>query len=602
MCGISGLVKLNHNTVEKLEIHKMNSIIEHRGPDGEGIFVENNLGLGHRRLSIIDLSELGNQPMSWKDFIITYNGEIYNYLEIRDTLKSHGYFFRTNTDTEVILASYDYWGFECVKEFNGMWSFAIFDRKKNLLFCSRDRFGIKPFYYLLNNTTFAFASEIKQLLDFEGSRKVNWKQISDYLIFGESENESSTFFEKIFKLPGSHSLVYYLDSNTYEINKYYDISLNKDYFTLDLVNASLKLKELIEDSVKLRLRSDVKVGSCLSGGLDSSTIVRIASKFQNFEDKLNVINAKSIDEKFDESLYAIKVSEICDTNLHITKPDISDFKTSLEKVIYAQDEPFTSPSIIFQYHVFKEAKKQDCIVMLDGQGGDENLLGYDYYIGPILRRKKIIEFYKNVISIKRNSGITIQQIIYQLFYLFFPGITKSSLYIRFKNKILKKELINIRTKKNKSKRNKTFRNKSLFELQKYEFFNGSLLPLLRYEDKNSMAHSIESRLPFLDYRIVEFCLSLPLNLKHQNGWSKFILRNIMDKNLPDSIVWRRNKLGFNAPDNIWLSETQNIHYEILNSKIMDFCIDKKKLNMLKGPLKWRLYNIALWEKIFSVQL
>ncbi|MBL0703039.1 MAG: asparagine synthase (glutamine-hydrolyzing) [Sulfurospirillum sp.] len=264
MCGISGIINKYKSEVDKKEIKNINDLISHRGPDDEGFFYENNFAFAHRRLSILDLSDNGHQPMHYLDkkYTITYNGEIYNYLELKEELLGCGYLFNSHTDTEIILASYHEWGRRCVDKFNGMWAFAIYDKEKQIIFCSRDRFGIKPFYYTEIDNKFIFGSEIKQLLEFYPQRYINKNILIDYLIIGYEEHTNETFFQNIYKLEQSHNLTYNLNTNTYKTEKFYNLEKNNKKLT---ETQSIELYEQrLKDAITLRLRSDVKVGTCLS--------------------------------------------------------------------------------------------------------------------------------------------------------------------------------------------------------------------------------------------------------------------------------------------------------------------------------------------------
>lgn len=359
MCGISGIIDKNNKLITKEEIKKINNLIYHRGPDDEGFYFGSNFAFGHRRLSIIDLSSDGHQPMDYmQKYIITYNGEIYNYIEIKNELLKDGYTFKSNTDTEVILASYDKWGENCVNKFNGMWAFAIYDKEKNIIFCSRDRFGIKPFYYTEVDNKFIFGSEIKQLLEFYTERYVNKKILMDYLIIGFEEHTNETFFENVYKLKQSHNLIYNLRNHSCDVYRYYDINFDKSVTDLNEENSIRLYKKKFIDSIKLRLRSDVKIGTCLSGGLDSSSITSIASQEyqKKSSNKFTAIHAKSIEDKTDESKYAKKVANYCNIDLNIVEPSSKDFLNNIDEVVYTQEEPFGSPSIFMQYLLMKKVK------------------------------------------------------------------------------------------------------------------------------------------------------------------------------------------------------------------------------------------------------
>ena len=598
MCGISGIINKNNKSVEELLIHQMTDIIAHRGPDSSGSYLYKNIAFGHRRLSILDLSSSGHQPMKYlDDLVITYNGEIYNFIEIREELIQKGYIFDSNSDTEVILKAYHCWGKTCVNYFNGMWSFSILDIKQKIVFCSRDRFGVKPFYYIENNDLFSFGSEISQLLPFLPNRILNKKVALDYLISGIEECSNETFFKDIYLLKGGHNLVFDLQTNSYEIERYYNLKLS------DQKNTSVDdyIQEL-KRSITLRLRSDVKVGTCLSGGIDSSTISSFASTiYQNSNEKFMAIHAKSSEYKTDESEFAKIVSKIANINLNFVEPSYSDFKSNILSIIKIQQEPFGSLSIIMQYFVFKKAKELGCIVMLDGQGGDETLLGYERYYPAIVKSKKGIAKLKALLQSSKNSRLSLLDTIKYQYY--FSNYKLRLKRLKYKNSFYKSEIINEYESEELRIISESYNDISI--LQKNEIVSSQLPHLLKYEDRNSMANSIESRLPFLDYKLVELSLNTNNSLKIKDGWTKFILRKAAETILPKEIVWRKAKLGFNAPEKTWTKEFENeMIKEIQQSEILNNFIDFKKLYFKNLDLrtKWRLYNFSAWEKEFKVKL
>ena len=598
MCGISGIINKNNKSVEELLILQMTDIIAHRGPDSSGSYLYKNIAFGHRRLSILDLSSSGHQPMKYlDDLVITYNGEIYNFIEIREELIQKGYIFDSNSDTEVILKAYHCWGKTCVNYFNGMWSFSILDIKQKIVFCSRDRFGVKPFYYIENNDLFSFGSEISQLLPFLPNRILNKKVALDYLISGIEECSNETFFKDIYLLKGGHNLVFDLQTNSYEIERYYNLKLS------DQKNTSVDdyIQEL-KRSITLRLRSDVKVGTCLSGGIDSSTISSFASKlYQNSNEKFMAIHAKSSEYKTDESEFAKIVSKISNINLNFVEPSYSDFKSNILSIIKIQQEPFGSLSIIMQYFVFKKAKELGCIVMLDGQGGDETLLGYERYYPAIIKSKKGIAKLKALLQSSKNSRLSLLDTIKYQYY--FSNYKLRLKRLKFKNSFYKSEILNEYESEELRIISESYNDISI--LQKNEIESSQLPHLLKYEDRNSMANSIESRLPFLDYKLVELSLNTNNSLKIKDGWTKFILRKAAETILPKEIVWRKAKLGFNAPEKTWTKEFENeMIKEIEQSEILNNFIHFKKLYFKNLDLrtKWRLYNFSAWEKEFKVKL
>lgn len=600
MCGISGIINKNKNAIEEDEIKRINDLIVHRGPDDEGFYLEKNFAFGHRRLSILDLSSSGHQPMNYIDkYVITYNGEVYNYLEIKEELVEHGYEFHSHTDTEVILASYDKWGEECVSKFNGMWAFAIYDKEKEIIFCSRDRFGIKPFYYTEVDDKFVFGSEIKQLLEFYDDIFANKKNLMDYLIIGFEDHTNETFFENIYKLEQSHNLIYDLKINNFKIKRYYDIT-NKKY-DISEADSIAKYKDALLNSIQLRLRSDVKVGTCLSGGLDSSSIAAIAGNkyFKKTNEKFIAIHAKSIEKKTDESKFAKEVAEFCNLNLQIIEPASDEFIKCIDEVIYAQEEPFGGPSVFMQYFVMKKAKEIGCTVLLDGQGGDETLLGYERYYPAYLMSLGFFDMLKGFINSSKNSKLSIKQLIQYLIYFTNAKIRVKRL--KNKNSFIKKEYFNQIDFKLIEKNSNNYMN--IFKLQYSEIYKTQLPHLLRYEDKNSMRHSIETRLPFIDYKVLETALSINNKYKIKDGWTKYIFRKAIENILPKNIVWRKNKFGFEAPTQSWLDSIDNeMKDAIKKSKIINIISGNFNFNKLDKNQKWKLYNIAKWEQIYNVKI
>ncbi|WP_419773867.1 asparagine synthase (glutamine-hydrolyzing) [Halarcobacter sp.] len=599
MCGISGILVRRDNKVRLDEIKKMNDLIIHRGPDDEGIFLEENLGFGHRRLSILDLSSDGHQPMSYLDrYVITYNGEVYNYLEIREELEKDGYSFKSHTDTEVIIASYDKWGEECVNKFNGMWAFAIYDRVKQNVFCSRDRFGIKPFYYAQIEDKFIFASEIKQLLPFFSKNIVNKNNIMDFILYGKEEYNNETFFKDVYKLEQSHNLVYDLKLNSFKINNYYNLSLKEEIQKLNEQDSIELFRETFDNAICLRLRSDVKVGTCLSGGLDSSSIATIASSlyFSNSSEQFNAITAKSTEKKTDETLYAKKVVEESNLNWSIIEPSSKEFIENIDEVIYTQEEPFGGPSIFMQYFVMKKAKEIGCTVMLDGQGADETLVGYEsyfpFYIALMIKEFNFLKALETFIYMK-NFKLSRKKILLTTVSILF-GKKISFLRQFYRSKKYGESF------KNKTE-NKNFKN--FFTFQYEQIMKLNLAKLLKYEDKNSMRHSIETRLPFVDVNTVEVSLSINCLYKIKNGYTKYILRKSMENKMENSITWRYNKFGFEAPSETWIKEIEDFMFDsISKSEILSrYKISLDSINKKDKALLWRLFSISVWEKVYDVK-
>ncbi len=600
MCGVAGIIHKNKVTVDLADVKKMTDVIKHRGPDGEGHYLDENIGLGHRRLAIIDLSEAGHQPMEKDNLVITFNGEIYNYIEIRKELEENGIIFNTQTDTEVILKAYQYWGEDCVQKFNGMWAFAIYDKGNNKIFISRDRFGIKPFYYHETQNSFFFGSEIRQLLTQVKERKVNKQILFDFLYLGYHHHNENTFFEGVMSLEPGHNLIFNTIKGSYQIEKYYQLKPNKELEKLSFDDALVLFRKTLNEAIGIRLRSDVKVGTCLSGGMDSSYIAATASKPYKDQsgDQFTAITAKSVEKKNDESAFAKMVVESANLDWKITEPSKNDFLAAIDRVIEAQEEPFGSPSIIMAYFVMKKAKEEGCTVLLDGQGGDETLLGYErYYSAFINQQPNIFKKIGSAIKIAKNSKLSLKDVLLYNIYFNNAGIRaarqlKRYSYIKepfkkFINKPLLREIANA--------------NKDIHTLQEFEITKIQMQKLLKYEDRNSMHFSIETRVPFVDYKVVELAYSLPFSYKMRAGWSKFILRKSAKGLLPNEIVWRRNKFGFEAPTKTWLSDKKELLTTIKKSPFINEFVDVNMLNESIDDLAlWKLFNIALWSQKFNV--
>lgn len=640
MCGIAGLINFNNKTVEIEQLVKMKNIIGHRGPDDWGIALFNMeqkqgfsnvieykahepdrpmtidpkanycIGLAHTRLSIIDLSERGHQPMSNQDgsLWIVYNGEIYNYIEIRNDLMSLGYNFKSNTDTEVILYAYKEWGIDCLKRFNGMWAFVILDRKENVLFCARDRFGIKPFYYYLDSKVFIFASEIKQILEFDEYNKgPNEKLIYDYLVIGFEDHTNETFFDNIFKIGGGEYGIIHLKDGTFRKHRFYNlnerclISHEKheyyDYF-----------RQLFIDSVNIRLRSDVPVGSSLSGGLDSSAVVSIGSTLLKKHGKksFNTYTACWLNEAVDERKYAESVIKYTGAKGNYIYPTPDNLVEDLPKLIWHQEEPFGSLSIFAQWAVMKAAHQDGTSVLLDGQGGDEVFLGYEKYYAWFLMELLKKGYFKNFIREFRksseNSKMTTLEILLYYFYFNFNRIRALRLRQRaacFINSDFMKSY-DIMDRVNICKRNNDILNLQINEIQ-----INPLSSLLKYADRNSMAFSIEVRLPLLDYRLVEFALSVPGEYKIRDGWTKNIMREGLKNSLPEEIRLRKNKIGFEVPQaNLikfilphWKESINN--NSILKKYFNEAWLNKtSKNNNFDHRITWKAMCLDLWFQRF----
>jgi asparagine synthase (glutamine-hydrolysing) len=658
MCGIVGIVILDNQDIDTDLLCKMTSILHHRGPNDRGYGLINSrkvstpnlnlqnidnrikrrnqygTGLGHRRLSIIDLSEAGRQPMVSQDesLWIVHNGEVYNYIEIRDELHRKGYQFRSNTDTEVILSAYAEWGERCLDRFNGMWSFAIWDGRRNRLFCARDRLGIKPFYYFCDGLKFLFASEIKAILEDRSiPREPNHQIVMDYLLHGFMDHTEETFFRGIRQLPPAHYLMLEREGHgiwNLKVQRWWDLDIcgrGENTSSGDMEYAD-RFYELLEDSVRLRLRSDVPIGSCLSGGLDSSSIVCIANKLI-FDDGL--IEKSLVGEKqktfsscfeqapYDEREFIEEVVAHTGVEANYTFPRGEDLFDEVQRIIWHQDEPFGSTSVFAQWHVMKAAAGRNVKVLLDGQGGDELLGGYHLFFFPhfadlikSLRLKRLLEELDGYA--KYHGYSTYSGMKYGISFLMPPRIKRLIKFLLGKGvpPWVSREFARF----NRDVKTPPDRFGSLMDRYVYHLLtNGTLPSLLRYEDRNSMAHSIEARVPFLDYRLVEFLFSLPPSQKLRQGITKLILRNSMKGILPEKVRARMDKVGFVTPEGLWFATVAKEEaWEILTSKSFeergyfngkeirkafeDHVMGRRDL----GFTPWRWINLELWMRQFKV--
>ena len=607
MCGIAGYISLGPGDADEAALRAMTRAVKHRGPDDEGVLVQGRVGFGHRRLAIVDLSADGHQPMRERggSLVIVFNGEIYNYVELREQLMALGHSFATATDTEVILHAYRAWGDECVERFNGMWAFAIHDPERNRVFMSRDRFGVKPFYYATIPGAMVFGSEIRQLLPLLPTVRANRKVVSEFLYADICEPWDETFFDGVSKLPGGHSMVLDLSANRFETSRYYSIPERPEFSHLNIDAACAAYRGCLESAVALRLRADVRVGTCLSGGLDSSSIATLAA--DPYREKrgegFRGITAESEQESNDESALAREVAANAGIDWIGVKPSYRDFATSIEEVARAQEEPFSSPSVCMQHFVMRTARQHSIPVLLDGQGGDETLLGYRHYFAGImrsvLRRRGLMAMLRELRECRRNrSQMSSRAILTHL--VFYSSCWLQQLLMRHRSRYLRERPVI-------TPQQREFSGvlSDLAKLQRLEIERTNLPALLRFEDKNSMWHAIETRLPFLDYRSVECALSLPVESKFRAGWTKYVLRRAMDSCLPASITWRIRKIGFEAPSGIWLREhSEQMRHEVLASP---FVAAMSKPGMLERSyadlhysVQWRLYSVALWARLFGV--
>lgn len=592
MCGIAGFVDSSAEGHQKQLIRQMLEKLAHRGPDGEGIWECGPLCLGHRRLAIIDLSKAGDQPMHYRHLTVIFNGELYNYIEIREELKSLGHSFNTGTDTEVLLHAYSEWGSDCLSRFSGMWAFALHDRLRNSLLLSRDRFGIKPLYFMVQPKLLLFASEIKALLPWISKRRVHMQTLLEYLVVGLEDTSDRTFYEGIKQLLPGHNALYDLSTHCLEIHRYYNLPNNPAVSTVD------DFDRAFSRAIRIHLRSDVPVGTCLSGGLDSSTIAALSSPICNLDhsQQLTAITASAESSERDESHFAQKVALHCNLDWHNVRPTYDDFVEGIERCLYLHDEPVGSPSVFMQYYVMKKARELGMKVMLDGQGGDETLLGYErYYPAFLLALAQSgcgITLLREWWLASRHSILTNLSLLAYSLYFSLPTLRRHVLARRAR--FIKPALLDLALDVFKLGYGSP---QSIYHLQSSEILQYQLPHLLRYEDRNSMAFSIESRVPFLDHLCVETALALTSTEKIRDGFTKHALRLIAARVLPKAIAWRRDKAGFDAPTKLWLlNHRPKVQSSINNSPLLrELCIHVPTLETISLSLAWRLYNVSLWE-------
>jgi asparagine synthase (glutamine-hydrolysing) len=627
MCGIAGIVGLRRKPIEGMDarLELMNTIQAHRGPDGHRTWSHQtgSVGFAHRRLSIIDI-ETGAQPMTNEaGNTICYNGEIYNYPELRKELS--GYSFRTNSDTEVILAAYEKWGRDCLNHLRGMFSFAIWDEKKGEVFCARDRFGIKPFYYCTVGENFYFASEAKTLLPFIPEIATHVNALKEYLFFQLCIGDN-TLFEGIKELPAAHQLV--IAKGEICLERYWEVYYNLDFDHTPKYFEE-KLHELIIESVRMHTRSDVPVGSYVSGGIDSGIVASIASRFgKQGEEQLAFTGKFSFGELYDESFYARKLAE--KANLKLFEVDITsnDFIDSIRKIIYHLDYPVAGPGSFPQYHVSKLAAKHRKVV-LGGQGGDEIFGGYTRYLIAYFE-----QCIKGAIDNTLSSGnfvVTYESIIPNLVSLknykpLLQEFFRDGLFQPIEERYFR--LINRAPDMKGEIRWEELGDYSPFETFR-RIFNGNnvgkesyfdkmthfdfktLLPaLLQVEDRMSMAHGLESRVPFLDHAVVEFAATMPADVKFKDGTLKRILTNTMREELPAEILNRKDKMGFPVPLNEWLKkDLKTFVFDIFASqkaKDRPYFNNKEIMKVLAtdsqfGRKIWGLLSLELWHQEFHDQ-
>ncbi len=563
MCGIAGIISYQAEETLYRELKSMTDQLAHRGPNGEGYWRNQtaHVHFGHRRLSIIDLSEAGAQPMHYLNrFTIIYNGEIYNYKEIKADLLRKGCQFRSVSDTEVVLAAYACYKEQCLSLFDGMFAFAIWDEKEQTLFAARDRFGEKPFFYSLQQDRLVFGSEIKALRAGGVEKKINRRMLYNFLTLGYTVNPgdaSETFFLDVQKLPAASFLLFHLPARKLSVQRYWkpDAEIKQPRHEEEAIE---QFRDLLQTSVQRRLRSDVPVGTSLSGGLDSSTIVAIMKQWMGGVQEgahIKTFSAVFPGYEKDESRFVRSVQQKLEIENYQTEPAAHDFIENFDLLCHHQDEPFISSSIYAQFAVFALAAKQKVTVLLDGQGADETLAGYDkyyhWYWQELYRTDR--GKFRWELEQARKTGIAQPWGWHNRMAALLPGLSQS--VQRTRQKRLQRKTNGL-TPEFVSAYGESYytlpRTDRLGNVLHYNTFINGLEDLLRYADRNSMAHGREVRLPFLQHELVEFIFSLPAGFKIRDGRTKWILRKTMEEKLPAEIVWRTDKVGFEPPQQLWM--------------------------------------------------
>jgi asparagine synthase (glutamine-hydrolysing) len=599
MCGLCGIVDLgrppDHGTVDAWLDE-----LAHRGPDGRGVIADGaGACLGHLRLAIIDLSDAGLQPMRAGALRLLHNGEIYNYLELREELRAKGHRFRTETDTEVILAAYREWGEMCVERFNGMWAFVIWDGERKALFASRDRFGVKPFYYRTDGSRFAFASE-PWVLRRGGS---NLRAVRDYLEQGYLDQGDETFFDGVLRLPPAHSLTF--DRHGLRLRRYWQLEPHAP--PADPVAA---VRETFLDAVRLQLRSDVPVGTCLSGGIDSSAIA-VAVRYHGHE-RQKTVTAYFDDAGFDERPYARAVVDRTGAKAHWVSFTPGELVDDLPAIVQAQGEPFGSTSICASWYVMREAKRAGLTVMLDGQGGDEILAGYraffGYRLADLIRGGRVAEATAELRAFAAVNGPRWAAVALVGPHLPERVRLEARARLRGTATLAAPELR--RLDPAPAANGTVFPDRLRRQLQLVLTHRG-LPELLRYEDRNSMAHSLEARVPLLDHRLVELAFSLDGSALIHRGETKSILRRALADLLPPTVRDRRDKLGFVTPEARFfrgalgdLAADAFASQSFRDRGLVDVRAARGRLeahrrgDIRAGMELWRALNLELWARRF----
>ena len=661
MCGIFGVYQIDGTPIEPAQVQQATTTLRHRGPDDEGYLLIDtqhdqltlcggcdtnphlnlpsietqhaarhtyHAALGFRRLAILDLSPAGHQPMSSVDgrYWIIFNGEVYNYLELRAELAGHGFTFHTGTDTEVILAAYQHWGVECLSHFNGMWAFAVWDHAERSLFIARDRFGIKPLHYTFDGRRFAFASEIKALVGQHGLPFTpKPRAIFDYLAAGRlpSPQQGHTFFDGVNALPPGHWLR--VSQNGLTIQRYWILHVTRDAAPHTVpANVVDEYRSLFADSIRLRLRSDVPIGTCLSGGVDSSSIVCVVNRLmakgglsagQIGQQQKTFSSVYDTASRYNERDHVEAVLRATGAEKNFTVPSYQRLREDIERLIWHQDEPFGSTSIFAQWCVMEAVHKRGVTVLLDGQGADETLAGYRpfaFLLGDNIRQGRVAHALREAHAIQSITGLSAARLLGRALAWQMPDGWLNALRQQRMERAIDQLGLNpefaaphLHEMRASPSEPRDLTGHLLDQVQET-----SLPHLLRYEDRNSMAFSIEARVPFLDYRLVEFSFNDAAALRIRNGWTKWVLRRAMDGLVPGDIIWRKDKVGFETPEDDWLREWMKSEPEFLggntpcrgylNTSVIRRHVAQWTESKVARPSNlWLWINLEIWLRVWQ---
>ncbi|WP_309728357.1 asparagine synthase (glutamine-hydrolyzing) [Chamaesiphon sp. OTE_75_metabat_556] len=639
MCGLAGIFHFDRSNINPQLLKKFSEVLANRGPDDRGFLGWSGtssvqlsrhpdelsncwLGMVHRRLSILDLSPSGWQPMATLDgrYAIVFNGEIYNYLELQAELKALGYIFSSHSDTEVLLHAYAQWGIQSLNRLVGMFAVAILDTHKRSIFLTRDCFGIKPLYYTHWHNGFAFASEIKALLKIPNlNRQVNSQRLYDYLRFSITDYGEDTLFANIHQVPAAHYLEVSLDYPTeFQPVRYWQIDRDRR-LEVSFEAAAQQLQELFLNNIRLHLRSDVPVGAALSGGIDSSSIV-MAMRYLEPDLQLHTFSYIAKSPKINEEGWVDIVSQKANSISHKIQATPEQLVADLDRLIYLQDQPFGSTSIYAQHQVFKLAREAGIKVMLDGQGADEILGGYRHHLGPRLassiRQRKWAEATKFLYNASKLPDFGALQLMLVGGGLLLPEDIADTAR-NLVGKSFAPSWLNdtwFIERGAKLRFSLPIHSQEMLKEKLHQSLETGLLSLLRYEDRNSMVASIESRVPFLTPNLVEFLFSLPEEyIIAADGTSKAIFRQAMRGIVPDLILDRQDKIGFATPELNWLTSLRPWVEEVLNSEIAAHIpalkidiVNKEWQDILAGHKQfdarvWRWINLIKWSDQYAVE-